>query len=263
MSHYSVLVVLKKEDIENSIKDLSILSKVDDEEIQNEILDNIDYIVNRELEPFDEDGYSIYLTERVDETEDYKKYYEEYKKEYEARDKETSSFEKLRSFEEFCNIDGYQVDEDGKVFYMRNPNAKWDWYEIGGRWSNCIPLKTGGKANIARIEDIDFTPNKEKYESYLEYFDDIIAGKPDVFTMYTPEYYLERYKTRENYALEQSSFSTYAILYDGKWHEAGEMGWFGISSAKPEDEAAWHKNYKDLIDSMPKDAIAIMVDCHI
>lgn len=35
---------------------------------------------------------------------------------------------------------GYSVS-DGKYGYIRNPNAKWDWYVLGGRWVNTLKLK--------------------------------------------------------------------------------------------------------------------------
>lgn len=39
---------------------------------------------------------------------------------------------------------GYKRDEkEGKYGYWENPNAKWDWYQIGGRWSGFFKLKRG------------------------------------------------------------------------------------------------------------------------
>jgi len=44
---------------------------------------------------------------------------------------------------------GYvQLDENGegvKCIDRTNPNAKWDWYVIGGRWCGYFPLKDGAK----------------------------------------------------------------------------------------------------------------------
>lgn len=40
----------------------------------------------------------------------------------------------------------YTVDESGEpvgVFNRTNPNAKWDWYQVGGRWSGYFKLKSG------------------------------------------------------------------------------------------------------------------------
>jgi hypothetical protein len=39
--------------------------------------------------------------------------------------------------------------------YWTNPNAKWDWFTVGGRWEKEIILKNGDKVDSAPIEDID------------------------------------------------------------------------------------------------------------
>ena len=33
-----------------------------------------------------------------------------------------------------------------------NPNSKWDWYSIGGRWSGFFKLKPGGEGKIGELE---------------------------------------------------------------------------------------------------------------
>lgn len=38
---------------------------------------------------------------------------------------------------------GYTPDEYGNYGYYHNPNAKWDWYQMGGRWSKFFKLKEG------------------------------------------------------------------------------------------------------------------------
>lgn len=49
--------------------------------------------------------------------------------------------------------------------YWENPNKKWDWYSVGGRWSGYFPVRPGadyenedrpGKADIARKREVDF-----------------------------------------------------------------------------------------------------------
>lgn len=46
-----------------------------------------------------------------------------------------------------------------------NPKSKWDWYEIGGRWSGFFTLKDGSKSDQAKKSEIDFEAmeaNEEK-----------------------------------------------------------------------------------------------------
>ena len=40
------------------------------------------------------------------------------------------------------------VAEDGSILSTYNPKSKWDWYMIGGRWSNYIP------GNEVKMSDI-------------------------------------------------------------------------------------------------------------
>jgi hypothetical protein len=55
---------------------------------------------------------------------------------------------------------GYTViDSNGEVirFVKRtNPNKKWDWYVLGGRWNNFFLLKNGNYSNSALWKYINF-----------------------------------------------------------------------------------------------------------
>ena len=33
---------------------------------------------------------------------------------------------------------GYQVDDEGNLLSTYNPDSKWDWYSIGGRWGGVV-----------------------------------------------------------------------------------------------------------------------------
>lgn len=44
-----------------------------------------------------------------------------------------------------------------EVFTTYNPESKWDWWQIGGRWDKSLITTNGQGANAARLEDLDFT----------------------------------------------------------------------------------------------------------
>lgn len=61
------------------------------------------------------------------------------------------------------NFNRWRKDEDGvwREYSTSNPDMRWDWYEIGGRWAGWLQLKEGAKrmsplrANEAYLGDIN------------------------------------------------------------------------------------------------------------
>lgn len=173
--------------------------------------------------------------------------------------------------EDFC---GYEIDEEtGEYGYWENPNAKWDWYDVGGRWSNMLKYKDGNRGDYGYIKDIDFTPRKDKYKEALRFWEVAIDKEPlkegedknDFIAFYKDSYYKKMYLNKELYAKICSQFSTRAVITpDGKWHEVGEMGWFGCSSESGDENIKWEMHYKErFIDTADPNWILVIVDCHI
>lgn len=46
-----------------------------------------------------------------------------------------------QTFEEFAAGDGYTL-RDGRAYIMTNPDKRWDWWVVGGRWSGVVPGNT-------------------------------------------------------------------------------------------------------------------------
>ncbi len=88
--------------------------------------------------------------------------FEEFVKEYHGRDK--------------------RDPEKGRFGYWENHNAKWDWYEIGGRWKNKLITKRGHSCDSNRIGNLDFEAMRRAAEERaLPLFDkimSILAGRP-------------------------------------------------------------------------------------
>lgn len=53
----------------------------------------------------------------------------------------------LAPYDEELKVEAYE--EDGEI-YHRNPKAKWDWWEIGGRWTGWLKLKVGAEGVVGR-----------------------------------------------------------------------------------------------------------------
>jgi hypothetical protein len=58
--------------------------------------------------------------------------------------------------EKYPNYNDYLTQYHGvedvnakKYGYWHNPNAKWDWYTLGGRWANMLELTNGQRTDVA------------------------------------------------------------------------------------------------------------------
>lgn len=171
-----------------------------------------------------------------------------------------------------AEADPSMVGPDGNEWSTSNPNSKWDWYEIGGRWLESLRDYNGNYFDTLKIADWDYNyipPNA--VERYSRYWEITVEGaektedeKDQFFTLYSPQYYLQKYGNKSNYIKAMLTFSTYALLTpDGDWLEPGQMGWFGISHADPVDEGMWERDFTSLIDTFDKDMYITIVDCHI
>ena len=170
--------------------------------------------------------------------------------------------------------DGYIKDDDGNLLSTYNQNAKWDWYVIGGRFSDMLKLKASGDwTDSAKVADIDFSPDEEEYQSAIRFWEVVIDGEAlrdgenseDFYTFYKPEYLKGRYLTKENYASLRAAFHTYAVITpDGEWHAPGEMGYFAMTSETDEEGLNWDLSYKKtFIDAADPNWSLTIVDCHI
>jgi hypothetical protein len=118
---------------------------------------------------------------------------------------------------------GYEIDEDENLLSTYNPESKWDWYSVGGRWDGFLHYKN---------EELGFAETNEAYIHELDM----------------------------DYLLEHVPFCF--VTEDGEWREKGEMGWWGsVSNEKPED--SWKQQFVDYVKSLDADCLVTVVDFHI
>lgn len=104
--------------------------------------------------------------------------------------------EMYASFEEFNKEWHSDIDpnEDGRFGYWYNPQAKWDWYQVGGRWTGVFKLKDEGDGEVGepgimtdrapagyvdqcRKDSIDFEGMREERAiKYAEHWDELKAA---------------------------------------------------------------------------------------
>lgn len=264
MSHYTVGVIVKEEDIKNL------------ERTENMVFeDAVMKLLSEAMQPFDENmpgepRLAMTLEELQKELDKVKNY--EGEDEFNLKMKEKYKDSTLESFCE--NYFGYDFMEDG-AYTTYNEDSKWDWYVVGGRWNGCLPVKGEESSKENRDSYQDDVPNNcckiKDIQLRREATEKEIAEMKETYeeittkgNWYKPEYNKKRYPTFESYVDAQLEFSTYALLTsNGEWIEPGEMGWFGISSAEPEDEINFKKTFKDILEKENQEDYFVLVDCHI
>ena len=181
----------------------------------------------------------------------------------------------IRDFVEFCEdrqrelLKSIKPDpgcEDcsgtGVVTTTYNPDSKWDWWQIGGRWTGALTdydpeadprnvetcSSCGGKGSLTNPQDgsvgachrCDGTGQTIKWPTDWADYDGDMLPVPDLHLTTCP----------------------HALLTpDGAWHQEGEMGFFGVSSCDV-DYAEWEEVVDALLEKH-HDCVAVVVDCHI
>lgn len=185
-----------------------------------------------------------------------------------------SNLDKYLEIAKELDFNTTEHDTEGNLYYLGNNNAKWDWYQIGGRWSNVLRKLDGTRCDTCEIKDLDLSLDTELYNEAKRFWEVVVDKQPltdverpnDFFAMFKPEYYIGMYGNKDNYANGRASFSTFAMLLDGEWHEQGKMGWFAISDTTKESLEKstdfMDKTLRDLKKTHPN-AKVTLVDCHI
>jgi hypothetical protein len=280
MSHYTVAVITDK------------LNKI------GEML--APYSENMEVEPYvDETKEAI-----INSAKERKERVLQRKEKGEELDKYDIEYLNANTDEELYKLQIYEdesYDKNGNHLTTYNPNSKWDWYEIGGRWNKILLVKeevkdieegTPSWGNLdsinkkapegfkwvtgAKIKDIEFEKAIEfnnTYNKSIRFWELYVEGQEPQneeekemikWEIYKKEYYIERYETKENYAKINSIFTTWALLDEKGWHEKGEMGWFAIANDTKDSELLFIEKFTETIQKPEnQDKYLVIVDCHI
>ncbi|WPP43369.1 hypothetical protein SK066_10720 [Paenibacillus hunanensis] len=196
--------------------------------------------------------------------------------------------EKYSTFDEYMiqGVVGYSSRDEktGRWGYWENPNATWDEWQVGGRWSNMLLLHSGERANAAPIKDIFFIEQEQcegvtveiqgitipaalapQLENCIaeasQEWDTVMEGEHSSEIAY----YIRRYVNKQGFLRDVLSINTYAVLTpDGVWHAPGEMGRFGIGSESSEQAREFSTSfYATFIQNADPEHFLVIVDFHI
>ena len=209
------------------------------------------------LEPYDENNEKYFVFEPISE--------EELRKRYAKFLEQNPDWEKL-GFDYYLEQQGYE-NRDGIYGISYNPNGIWDWYSLDGK-DYLFDCKRGKHPDIEgnrKKSVVDFFAiDKEAEKEARVFWNEYVLGKnPDAQDLFKREYYLERYKTEDEYAKFCRRTIPYCFITpDGKLHEPGRVGWFASSDETPESWDAYVKEFDDFILNAP-DCYVSFVDLHI
>jgi hypothetical protein len=121
----------------------------------------LEFEVTHKKEDFEKDAKAILAREYVQNNRELREKYQAY-------------VDEGQYMRVFLDWNGGELGPNGDWGYMHNPNAKWDWFSVGGRWSGSLQLKDGcygkngqgglghpansdpGRADIALAGDVDW-----------------------------------------------------------------------------------------------------------
>ena len=170
---------------------------------------------------------------------------------------------------------GYYEDEEDEDSEW--PETYLDWYVIGGRWANILPIKQSvldkrksefknhekdiyvdDFMSYAAIKDINFNKSIEGEEliKCKKQYEDLFKKATEINNIF----FLKEYPDFETYKKDEERFNTYSFLTsDGEWHELVS---YSIEDPKERNEKTKELFYS-LLEKEDKEDIFVLVDCHI
>lgn len=141
--------------------------------------------------------------------------------------------------EDYTTID----PETGAGLETHNPESKWDWWVVGGRWKDEYAARQW-----------------QSLEKFLKYVDETRIA-------------LDAEVNLNPYKYDSSSlgswdgdlpwwFPHHLVTTDGEWHEIGKCGWFG-SRSDDRSEREWVEELYALLRKESLDSQVVFIDFHI
>lgn len=177
---------------------------------------------------------------------------------------------------------GERDGRTGRYGQWFNPNAQYDWYQLGGRFTGHLALKRGrkgplggpgvrnapagfGRADQARKRDIDFAAmSHERYVSLLEAWWELERSEKTADRRARLNYSIpETLRSREQMVIYARKRSVHdaptAFVVNGEWSGP----WWLTDGVTEEAAERWDARYSVLLASLPDDTLLTVVDCHV
>ena len=175
----------------------TFIEEIDRTDMVNEIWDNAEDTLSPEDEdafwkPYTKDKYPTPAD--IAKDKGYKIVPDETKRdgvrfvqEYEGKWEHEPNKEKYPTIDKLAkDYFGYRK-VNGKYGYMSNPNAKYDWYSEGGRWSGYLTNKEGKTTNCELLTEVDWDKTDTPFCFVNDNGEWIERGQMGWFAMVTNE----------------------------------------------------------------------------
>lgn len=177
-----------------------------------------------------------------------------------------------------------EIDDDGETRYY-NPDYRFDWYQVGGRWHNMLKVSKAtteravqGSASLVspsyerrqrgRYRWVDGAPIKDILWSHLnaastkqikELSDDWDARTAE--DTIQAQLIRHRYLTKANYIMLKNLFVPHATLVDDQNDDVGR--WFEEIDDDYESMTHYYQEFYNIISNPDyQDYYLVIVDCH-
>jgi hypothetical protein len=148
-----------------------------------------------------------------------------------------------------------------------SPDAKWDWYQIGGRYRDSLVTRGGEQVNAVRVRDLDLGSMADlRRRQAVEAMDAFDAGTTAAHyggDEGTARFMLEFPvgMTRDEWIAMRTMPAPFAVVDEhGRWHEEAKAGPFGT---KYDSNTSWDEEFAAVMGTANPDAVVVVVDCHI
>lgn len=179
-----------------------------------------------------------------------------------------------KTFDKFMKDYGGHEKPDGRdrYGYYANPNAKWDWFVVGGRWMGCLEENYDPRKDPENLETCTYcngtgrrTDEVGRANKHLQEKCNGCEGTGKKLKWHLREIGwsapVSRLAAYKGDKFKEMSMPFAFLTPDGEWIEEGEMGWWGcVSSQKKKSD--WKADVKRVYKKYPNHYV-IAVDCHI
>jgi hypothetical protein len=150
-----------------------------------------------------------------------------------------------------------------------SPKSKWDWWQIGGRWTGALVPDYDPATQDANLEwcslcggtgQRDDELGRQEREKHPGYSCNGCNGK-GIRTKWPTSWARFEGDVMPVSEIPPGTSPFVFVTPEGEWIEKGEMGWFGMASNE-KDEGDWAEQSKAILEQY-SDCIAVVVDCHI